>query len=189
MRKRFSREIKAEVALEALRGEKTAAQLSSQYGVHATPINAWKKRALEELPELFGHTAQRDRQAQEAERDRLYQQIGKLQVQVEWLKKVHAAGLGMNAKRAPIEPAHAQMSLRRQCTLLGLNRASWYAQAGPPVGAAQGSGITGGEFIWLYPDLPIAKTLRFPSSIVLSSALTTYVNRKECAQGYRGLRS
>ncbi|MHB8254430.1 MAG: hypothetical protein ACYDEV_12195 [Acidiferrobacter sp.] len=42
---------------------------------------------------------------------------------------------------------------------------------------------------WLYPDLPTTKTLRFPSFIVFSSALTAYANRKECAQGYRGLRS
>ena len=41
----------------------------------------------------------------------------------------------------------------------------------------------------LYPDLPITKTLRFPSFIVFSSALTAYTNRKECAQGYRGLQS
>jgi transposase-like protein len=86
-RKQFSRAFKAKVALEALRGEKTRAQLCSQYGVHATQIDAWKKQALEALPEAFGRTAQRDRQAQEAEKDRLYQQIGKLQVEVEWLKK------------------------------------------------------------------------------------------------------
>ena len=43
--------------------------------------------------------------------------------------------------------------------------------------------------IWLYPDLLTTKTLRFPSFIVFSSALTAYANRKECAQGYRGLRS
>lgn len=86
-RKRFSREFKAKVALEALRGEKTAAQLSSRYGVHATQINAWKQQALKALPELFGRTTQRDQQAHEAEKDRLYQHIGKLQVEVEWLKK------------------------------------------------------------------------------------------------------
>jgi transposase-like protein len=55
-RKTFSKEFKARVALEALRGEKTVAQLASEYGVHATQINAWRKQALEGLPELFGRS-------------------------------------------------------------------------------------------------------------------------------------
>ena len=46
-----------------------------------------------------------------------------------------------------------------------------------------------GTYKWLYPDLPTTKTLRFPSFIVFSQALTAYANRKECAQGYRGLQS
>jgi transposase-like protein len=86
-RKHFSREFKAKVALEALRGEKTTAQLSSEHGVHATQIGAWKKQALESLPDAFGRSTQRDQQAQEAHEDRLYQQIGKLQVENDWLKK------------------------------------------------------------------------------------------------------
>ncbi|MBK8537362.1 MAG: transposase [Candidatus Competibacteraceae bacterium] len=53
-RKQFSSEFKAKVALEALKGEKTLAQLSSEYGVHATQINTWKQQAREKLPELFG---------------------------------------------------------------------------------------------------------------------------------------
>jgi hypothetical protein len=48
---------------------------------------------------------------------------------------------------------------------------------------------SGNLFFRLYPDLPTNKTRRFPSLIVFSSALTAYANRKECAQGYRGLRS
>lgn len=94
-RKRFSKEFKTRVAVEALRGEKTAAQLSSEYGVHATQINAWKKQALAGLPELFGRTPAADGKAAEAEKDRLYQQIGKLQMEVEWLqKKSRELGLG-----------------------------------------------------------------------------------------------
>jgi transposase-like protein len=86
-RKRFSRQFKAKVALEALRGDKTTAQLSSEHGVHATQIGAWKKQALETLPEAFGCSTQRNQQAQEAHEDRLYRQIGKLQVENDWLKK------------------------------------------------------------------------------------------------------
>ena len=86
-RKTFSKEQKARVALEALRGEKTVAQLSSEYGVHATQINAWRKQALEGLPALFERAPGADVKTQEAEKEQLYQQIGKLQVEVEWLRK------------------------------------------------------------------------------------------------------
>lgn len=86
-RKRFSKAFKAKVALEAIRGEKTLAELSSQYGVHSTQISAWKRRALEELPEAFSGSPQRSERERQAHEDRLYRQIGKLQVEVDWLKK------------------------------------------------------------------------------------------------------
>ena len=86
-RKTFSKELKARVALEALRSEKTVAQLASEYGVHATQINAWRKQALEGLPELLERAHGSDVKAQEVEKEQLYQQIGKLQVEVEWLRK------------------------------------------------------------------------------------------------------
>ncbi len=94
-RKRFSSEFKAKVAMEAIRGDKTVAQLSSQYGVHASQINTWKKTAQERLVEAFERGgSQPDPKELEAREDRLYQQIGKLQVEVEWLrKKSKALGL------------------------------------------------------------------------------------------------
>ena len=93
-RKQFSNEFKAKVALEALKGEKTIAQLSSEYGGHASQINAWKQQVREKRPELFGRSSGLDEQRREAEQDRLYQQIGRLQVEVDWLrKKSKALGL------------------------------------------------------------------------------------------------
>lgn len=86
-RKRFNKAFKAKVALEAIRGEKTLAQLSSQYGVHATQISAWKRRALEELPEVFAGSSRCSERERQAHEDRLYRQIGKLQVEVDWLEK------------------------------------------------------------------------------------------------------
>ena len=86
-RKTFSKALKARVALEALRGEKTVAQLASEYAVHATQINAWRKQALAGLRALFERAPGADVKTQEAEKEQLYQQIGKLQVEVEWLKK------------------------------------------------------------------------------------------------------
>lgn len=94
-RKRFSSAFKARVALEAIKGEKTVAQLSSQYEVHASQINTWKKQAQERLVEAFdaggGHPSAKEIEARE---DTLYRQIGKLQVEVDWLrKKSKALGL------------------------------------------------------------------------------------------------
>ena len=86
-RKRYSKEFKARVALEAIKGRKTAAELASEYEVHVSQINPWKKQALEALPEVFGGGQGQEEERREAERDRLYRQIGKLQVEVDWLKK------------------------------------------------------------------------------------------------------
>ncbi len=86
-RKQFSSEFNAKVALGALKGEKTIAQLSVEYGMHATQINSWKQHAREKLPELFGRTGGMDAKRWEAEQDRLYRQIGRLQVEVNWLRK------------------------------------------------------------------------------------------------------
>ena len=74
--------------------EKTIAQLSSEYGVHASQINAWKQQAREKLPELFGRSSGMDDHRREAEQDLPYQQMGRLQVEVDWLrKKSKALGL------------------------------------------------------------------------------------------------
>jgi len=86
-RRRFSDPFKAKVALEAIKGVSTVAELASRHKVHANQITLWKRQALNALPEVFG-----SRQADEARRqqelvDRLYQQIGQLKVELDWLKK------------------------------------------------------------------------------------------------------
>ena len=86
-RKQHSKEFKAKVALEALKEHKTINEIAAEYEVHPTQINTWKKRALEALPEAFSRGQDREAAQREAEQDRLYQQIGKLQVEVDWLKK------------------------------------------------------------------------------------------------------
>jgi transposase len=86
-RNRYRKEFKAKVALEAVKGQKTANELASEFGVHVSQINTWKKHLLEELPEVFGRRSERREAEYEAERDQLYRQIGKLQVEVDWLKK------------------------------------------------------------------------------------------------------
>ncbi len=86
-RKQHHKQFKAKVALEALKGHKTINEIAAEYEVHPTQINTWKKRALEALPEAFSRGQDREAAQREAEQDRLYQQIGKLQVEVDWLKK------------------------------------------------------------------------------------------------------
>jgi len=83
------------VALEAIKGDKTVAQLSSHYGVHASQINNWKKQVQERMVESFERDRDRPTAKEiEAREDRLYRQIGELQVEVSWLrKKSKALGL------------------------------------------------------------------------------------------------
>jgi len=87
-RKRYSNELKSKVALAAIKGDRTVNEIASEYGIHASQqVNRWKKEAIERLPDLFGNKNSRKSKDIEKEKDRLYQQIGKLQVEVEFLKK------------------------------------------------------------------------------------------------------
>jgi len=87
MRRKHDTSFKAKVALEAVKGERTLAQLSSEYGVHPNQIRKWRKHLLECLPELFSDRRKKvDRDREELESE-LYRQIGQLKVELEWLKK------------------------------------------------------------------------------------------------------
>jgi len=86
-RRSFSGAFKAKVALAACRGEKTTAQLAAQYEVHVGQITAWKKQLLEGVAGLF-EDGRSKRAADDAAKDQeLYEQIGRLKMEVEWLKK------------------------------------------------------------------------------------------------------
>jgi transposase len=86
-RKQHSPKFKAQVVLEAMRGEKTLSQLGSQFKVHPIQIAKWRKSALEHLPELFVDGRTRQGKSDQAETDALYEQIGRLKVELDWLKK------------------------------------------------------------------------------------------------------
>ena len=86
-RKRHSAAFKAKVALEAIRGERTVNELAGLYQVHPSQIAAWKKRALEGMSELFADGRRKSRQDAEALKAQLYQQIGQLKVELDFLKK------------------------------------------------------------------------------------------------------
>ena len=87
-RKRHSAQFKAKVALEAFRGLQTASELASEYEVHPVTISQWKRKLLDHVPEIFefGRGAGERRDAAEHEAA-LYEQIGRLKMELEWLKK------------------------------------------------------------------------------------------------------
>jgi putative transposase len=86
-RKHYSNDLKARVALEAIKGYKTANEIAAEYGVHPTQIAQWKKQALDGLPEVFATRRIEQTSNEEALIASLYQQIGQLKVQVDWLEK------------------------------------------------------------------------------------------------------
>ena len=87
MRSRHDGAFKAKVALEAIKGEKTLAQLSSEFGVHANQIGQWRKQLLKELPTLFSDRRKKKDKDQEELISELYKQIGQMKVELDWLQK------------------------------------------------------------------------------------------------------
>lgn len=86
-RKRYSAEFKAKVALEAIRGELTLAQLAAKHGVHQTLINAWKKQAIEGMSGTFSGKAEAAEEIRQGEIDKLHAMIGQLVVERDFLKR------------------------------------------------------------------------------------------------------
>ena len=86
-RKRHSAEFKAKVAVEAMKGLKTVQELAKEYGVHPTQISQWKQRLRSGAPGLFGRGQAKAGGEQEAEIAVLYEKIGRLNMELEWVKK------------------------------------------------------------------------------------------------------
>ena len=86
-RKQHSGQFKFKVALEAAKGTKTMSQLASETGVHPTQIGQWKRQLLEEGVEFFSHKGNGKEQRDEKVEAELYEQIGRLKMELEWVKK------------------------------------------------------------------------------------------------------
>ena len=86
-RRQYSADWKAKVAVEAIKGQRTVQEIASHYEVHPTLVTHWKKQLLEGAAEIFSNGKRAAADADEELKAELYQQIGKLQVEVDWLKK------------------------------------------------------------------------------------------------------
>ncbi len=86
-RKHHPAAFKAQVALAAHKGDKTVNELAARYGVHPTLINAWRKQLLAGAEDVFAGPAKPDAADAQAQQAELFEQIGRLKMELEWLKK------------------------------------------------------------------------------------------------------
>ena len=86
-RKSFSKEFKAKVAFEALKLEKTLAELSSEFGVHVSQITKWKKELADGIPDIFAGKGDPEGKNKDKLIEELYKRIGQIEVENNWFKK------------------------------------------------------------------------------------------------------
>ena len=86
-RQTYSAEFKFQVALEAAKGQKTVNELASQFGVHPNRVSEWKQALLKQGAQVFAGSNSRRERAESAREVELYEQIGRLKMELEWLKK------------------------------------------------------------------------------------------------------
>ena len=85
--KKYSKELKYQIALDTIKGQKTIEELASKYGVHTNKISIWKKQLLDADSVAFSNGKDKDAEQKEGERDHLDKKVGQLQREVDWLKK------------------------------------------------------------------------------------------------------
>ncbi|WP_245271052.1 IS3 family transposase [Hoeflea phototrophica] len=124
-RKQHAPEFKAKVALEALKGEETAAELASRFGVHPTMIHQWKRALLEGASGVFERGGRKKPEIDEEQVKELHAKIGELAVANFFFGK-KAEAMGREVRRGMVEPDHPQLSIGQQCKLLSIARSSFY---------------------------------------------------------------
>lgn len=132
-RKRYGADFKAKVALEAIKGELTLAELSAKHGIHQTMIAAWKRQAIEGLALTFSGKAEAAVVAGEAELTRLHAKIGQLVVKRDFFGE-GLQSMSVERRRAMVDGSHPQLSIVRQCAMLQISRSGRYYQ---PVGESE----------------------------------------------------
>jgi len=127
-RKSHSAAFKAQVALAAIKGDQTINQVALKHDIHTTLIHAWKKPLLAGAEGVFASGAKTTGPPEDKTAE-LYEQIGRLKVELDWVKKNRLPSV--DARRGMIDWEHLELSVRRQCELLGLNRSTLYYEAVP----------------------------------------------------------
>jgi transposase len=123
-RKRYSAEFKAKVAMEAIRGDLTLAELAAKHGVHHTMIGAWKRQAMDGMASLFDGGDQAAKASSEAEIEKLHAKIGQLLVERDFGTSLRS--MSMDRRRKMVEPNNPDLSIMAQCRLLSLSRSGYY---------------------------------------------------------------
>ena len=86
-RNNYSADFKAKVAIAAIKGDNTVNEIASTFGIHPNQVTTWKKQALGIIPDAFSSRLARSAADDENLKARLYQEIGQLKVELDWLKK------------------------------------------------------------------------------------------------------
>jgi putative transposase len=126
----YSAEFKAQIALEAIREEKTVSRISSEHEMPVNNVINWKREVIEHLPLVFNRNAkensyQSELRKKEEEMEDLYKEIGQLTTKLNWLKK-NVDKLDFQMKKSLVDTKDRTLSLKDQCEILNLNRSSYY---------------------------------------------------------------
>ncbi len=125
-RRSFSSSQKAKIALAALQEPQTASEIAREHEVHPNQVGKWNKQSLEILQMGFTSKRKIERSQQDQQEliEHLYQRIGQLQVELDWLKK-SLSSCSLLSLRSLIAPSSELLSVSRQCELLGFSRSSY----------------------------------------------------------------
>jgi putative transposase len=126
-RTRYSAQFKFQLALEGAKGLKTINEPAHEHGVHPNQISEWKRQLLDAGDTIFSRNGARHHREQQEREVELYEHIGRQKMELEWLKKKLPSTV--EAKRTMIDLAFPHISIRRQCELIGLSRATLYDAA------------------------------------------------------------
>ncbi len=114
------------MALAAIRGDKTISELASQFGVHGNLVSQWKRRLLANVHGFLKSPHDPEGRAQQEMIDELHRKIGQLNMELDWVKKKAASSAA--ERRRLVDPSYKELSVCRQCELIGLPRSTWYYQ-------------------------------------------------------------
>ena len=126
----YTAKFKSDRVLEVLSGEETLGAIAARHNLNPNVLRNWKKEFLEKAPQLFdGANQKRGLAAAEREKEAAYEEllktVGQLTIERDWLKKNQSKCLGLITKKSLVS-AHSDLSIERQCELLGLNKSSFY---------------------------------------------------------------